>query len=136
MAIIIKKPATIQPGQPSQAPALNENPATNTPVQPQPIQAASKPTITNDAASQLDLAIQANINTLYAKLEAAIPDLKSEMLFIHKALAKDPAQVTLLNQDEIATIFKGYSRLTNIELQASADKKKGKKVTESVDAFE
>ena len=86
--------------------------------------------------SQLDLVIESNLSALISKLHAAIPDIRTEMITIHKALAKDPAQVTILTQEQQAAIFTGYSKLTGIELVAKAAAKKGSKVPVSLEMFE
>ena len=87
-------------------------------------------------ASQLDLVIESNLSALISKLQAAIPDIRTEMITIHKALAKDPAQVTILTQEQQAAIFTGYSKLTGIELVAKAAAKKGGKQQVSLEMFE
>ena len=88
------------------------------------------------SASQLDLVIESNLSALISKLQAAIPDIRTEMITIHKALAKDPAQVTILTQEQQAAIFAGYSKLTGIELVAKAAAKKGSKQQVSLEMFE
>lgn len=88
------------------------------------------------SASQLDLVIESNLSALISKLQAAIPDIRTEMITIHKALAKDPAQVTILTQEQQAAIFTGYSKLTGIELVAKAAAKKGGKQQVSLEMFE
>lgn len=88
------------------------------------------------SASQLDLVIESNLSALISKLQAAIPDIRTEMITIHKALAKDPAQVTILTQEQQAAIFTGYSKLTGIELVAKAAAKKGSKQQVSLEMFE
>lgn len=88
------------------------------------------------SASQVDLVIESNLSALISKLEAAIPDIRTEMITIHKALAKDPAQVTILTQEQQAAIFTGYSKLTGIELVAKAAAKKGSKQQVSLEMFE
>lgn len=87
--------------------------------------------------SKLDLLIATNLETLTAKLEAQLPDVRQEMMIIHKALSKDPAQVAILSQEECAILFQGYSKLSGIELVAKDAAKKGKgKDNISVDMFE
>lgn len=87
-------------------------------------------------ASQLDLVIESNLANLITKLETSVPDIRTEMITIHKALAKDPAQVTILTQAQQAAIFTGYSRLTGIELVAKAAAKRGSKTPVSLEMFE
>lgn len=88
------------------------------------------------SASQLDLVIESNLTALINKLESAVPDIRTEMITIHKALAKDPAQVTILSQAQQAAIFMGYSKLTGIELVAKAAAKRGSKTPVSLEMFE
>lgn len=87
-------------------------------------------------ASQLDLVIESNLANLINKLESSVPDIRTEMITIHKALAKDPAQVTILTQAQQAAIFAGYSKLTGIELVAKAAAKRGSKTPVSLEMFE
>ena len=87
-------------------------------------------------ANLLDLAIEQQLATLINKIESSIPDVRHEMITIHKALAKDPAQVTILSTDQRAAIFAGYSKLAGIELVAKAAAKKGSKTPISIDMFE
>jgi len=87
-------------------------------------------------ANHLDLAIEQQLTVLISKIESAIPDVRHEMITIHKALAKDPAQVTILTHEQQAAIFAGYSKLSGMELVAKAAAKKGKKEAVSIDMFE
>jgi hypothetical protein len=87
-------------------------------------------------ANHLDLAIEQQLAALISKIESSIPDVRHEMITIHKALAKDPAQVTILSTEQRAAIFAGYSKLSGIELVAKAAAKKGSKTPISIDMFE
>ncbi len=87
-------------------------------------------------ANHLDLAIEQQLAALISKIESSIPDVRHEMITIHKALAKDPAQVTILSTDQRAAIFAGYSKLAGIELVAKAAAKRGSKTPISIDMFE
>lgn len=80
---------------------------------------------TTASTSELDYIVLQSLAALTQKMEAQLPDVRTEMITIHKALAKDPAQVTILTPEQQAIIFAGYSKLTGIELVAAAAKKKG-----------
>ena len=95
-----------------------------------------QPVVSQAVANPLDLAIEQQLSTLISKIEASIPDVRHEMITIHKALAKDPAQVTILSTEQRAAIFAGYSKLAGIELVAKASAKKAKKDPISIDMFE
>ena len=137
--IVNTTPATVTQTHPNQ-PATNNQTMPAVPVVAEPatntITAASAPEIVTSNA--LDDTIAAKLSELTAKLEAMIPDVRQEMIVIHKALAKDPAQVTVLTPEQRAIIFAGYSRLSGIELVAKAAAKKGPKkdANISVDMFE
>jgi hypothetical protein len=102
--------------------------------QVQPVAAIEQAVANN--ANHLDLAIEQQLIALISKIESSIPDVRHEMITIHKALAKDPAQVTILSTDQRAAIFAGYSKLAGIELVAKAAAKKGSKTPISIDMFE
>jgi hypothetical protein len=143
MAFVIpnKKPAA-----PTIAPAIAVTQPTEQAVaiqQEQPVtpvtttsQAVANNTNSASPANHLDLAIEQQLIALISKIESAIPDVRHEMITIHKALAKDPAQVTILSTDQRAAIFAGYSKLAGIELVAKAAAKKGSKTPISIDMFE
>lgn len=57
-------------------------------------------------------------------------DIRLNLITIHKALAKNPAIVTILSNEERATIFKGYKRQAGIELVKKGSKERGKKTVD------
>lgn len=139
MAFVIptKKPAT-----PTLAPIAAEPAPETKPIEQavanqeqQPAAPAVTPT-SQAVANQLDLTIEQQLSALISKIESSIPDVRHEMITIHKALAKDPAQVTILTQEQQAAIFAGYSKLAGMELVAKAAAKKSKKESISIDMFE
>lgn len=143
MALIIGgKPLTL--GKPVQQEQKQETKETQivSVIQQEPIrQAEAEQVIINSEdvieANKLDLAIDQKLLELIDKLESNIPDIRMEMVMIHKALAKDPAQVTILTPEQTAAIFQGYSKLSNIELVQAAAKKRGSKSAQtSIEAFE
>lgn len=132
MALVIPKPAS--------KPASNPTTQSKQEQQPTKDLAVASEQATNAAnvfsPSQLDYVIDSNLAALITKLESSIPDIRTEMITIHKALAKDPAQVTILTQEQQAAIFAGYSKLSGIELVAKAAAKKGSKQPVSLEMFE
>lgn len=101
-----------------------------------PVPSTSQAVANSPATNQLDLAIEQQLIALINKIESSIPDVRHEMITIHKALAKDPAQVTILTHEQQAAIFAGYSKLAGMELVAKATAKKGSKTPVSIDMFE
>jgi hypothetical protein len=119
----IKLPPAFQPKQQQQP--QPQDPVRE-PEQPQPIakpvtQIESQP---EQPISQLNDEIQANLTKLKSKIDSKIPDVKTELMIIHKAIASDPAQVTILSELEMSLLFQSYSKLSGIELVAVAATKK------------
>lgn len=151
MALVIPKsngsnssnnPLTIPATQEQQPPSIinlavaSDTMSNESAIEPTKDLAVAIELVKEQPASQLDLVIESNLSALISKLESSVPDIRTEMITIHKALAKDPAQVTILTQAQQAAIFAGYSKLTGIELVAKAAAKRGSKQQVSLEMFE
>lgn len=66
--------------------------------------------------------IKARINQLDEALKAAHPQMPILLREIHKTLKEDPAVVTLLAEEDIATIVRGLEKQTNTFIAASMSK--------------
>jgi len=130
MALIIPK-GNKQPAPASQ-PVVAPEPQPQQPV----ISTSTSPANANNSGNQLDFLIESQLQNLIQKLESSIPDIRTELITIHKAIAKDPAQVTILSQEQRAALFASYSKLSGVELVAKAASKKGSKQPVSLDMFE
>jgi hypothetical protein len=75
------------------------------------------------------------IHDLQAQLEAQNQDIRSNLILIHRALAKNPNIVTILSNEERASIFQGYKKQAGIEEIAKAAKKKGSSKNKDISAF-
>lgn len=73
--------------------------------------------------------IQENILNLQGMLEQQLPEFPVLLRDIHRQLKKDESLVTLLSEDEIASIVSGLSKQTSIVITTAATKKaKGKSI--------
>ena len=70
--------------------------------------------------------LAAKIATLQDALDKAMPNFRTLLSDIHTALADNPACVTLINDDQIATIVAGLSRQASIDLEANTVKPRKK----------
>lgn len=71
--------------------------------------------------SQTDL-IKANIAQLKDQLLTAHPQMPTLLREIHRQLKEDPATVTLLEEEEIATVVRGLEIQTNTFIASSMTK--------------
>ena len=82
----------------------------------------------NSNLVELPQAVASNFLDLQSKLEANNPDIRMNLIVIHRELAKDPAIVTILTYEQIGVIFAGYSKQTGIEVVKAAGTGRGKKI--------
>ena len=75
------------------------------------------------------------ISELQAALELANQDIRTNLIVIHRELAKDPAIVTILTPEQRRVIFQGYKKQAGIEIVAAATKSKAKKKQVDVSDF-
>lgn len=90
----------------------------------------------NDTSTNnsLDPEIASRLEELSYQLNQALPDIRTHLLFIHKAILKDPAQVTLLTPAQKAIYFQSLSKQTRVELTAkAASSSKSSKKTANLD---
>lgn len=71
--------------------------------------------------------VQANIAEMEQILNDKTPGLPNLLRTIHTQLKKDPEVVTILTDDEAATIIRGLKEHTGQEIAAAAMKSKPKK---------
>jgi len=81
-----------------------------------------------DNLVNLPQAVTSNFLDLQQKLLANNPDIRSNLIIIHRELAKDPAIVTILTPEQRGVIFTGYSKQTGIEVVKASGTGKGKKI--------
>lgn len=81
----------------------------------------------------IPLAILNNLIELKDKLETNHPDIRENLIIIHRELAKDQAIVTILTDEQRATLFQGYKKQSGIEMVTAAKKKKTSKM--GIDSF-
>jgi hypothetical protein len=93
----------------------------------------SNPNNSITISDSLSEKMQTQLDTLYKKLDANIPDLKDNLRIIYNELKQDPAIVTILSEDEIGIIFRGLSRMASIEVVAASAKKRGGKSSQVID---
>jgi len=84
-----------------------------------------------DNLVNLPQAVASNFIDLQQKLLANNPDIRSNLIIIHRELAKDPAIVTILTPEQRGVIFTGYSKQTGIEVVKASGTGKGKKINVS-----
>jgi hypothetical protein len=70
--------------------------------------------------------IQQEIAQLQEALVSANPGMPTMLRTIHKALRDDPATVTLLSDEEVATIVAALMKQTNTVIAAAVTKKSTK----------
>lgn len=110
--------------------------ASSTNPEPQPTANNSTANTTASVASDtsLDPEIASRLEELAYQLNQSLPDIRTHLLFIHKAMLKDPAQVTLLTIQQRATYFQSLSKQTRVELTAkAASTSKASKKTANLD---
>lgn len=73
--------------------------------------------------------IQETIQELESKLLSAHPEMPILLRKIHTKLKADPDTVTLLSEEEIATVISGLKEVTNVQFATSAKKPAAKKST-------
>lgn len=73
--------------------------------------------------------VQETIQDLQNKLLSAHPEMPILLRKIHTKLKADPEIVTLLNEEEIATVISGLKEVTNVQFATSAKKPAAKKST-------
>lgn len=84
-------------------------------------------------AETLEYAIKEKVEDLKQKILAKHPLMPALLQEIHTAVLKNPEQVTLLSEEEIATIVSGLEVHTNTHLMvASATKTPAKSVTSRI----
>lgn len=81
-------------------------------------------TISEAEANKVDSVILANIAELEAKMIDSNPEIKTNLIIIHRTLAKDPALVTILTTEQRRIIFQGYKKQAGIEIVAANSKKR------------
>lgn len=99
---------------------------------------ASAEPVTITDTNNLDIEISSRLEELSYQLNQAIPDIRSHLMFIHKAMLKDPAQVTLLTPEQKAIYFQSLSKQTRVELvtkAASSSKASKKTANLDIDGF-
>jgi hypothetical protein len=104
--------------------------------EPQPTANNSTANTTTSVANDtsLDPEIASRLEELAYQLNQSLPDIRTHLLFIHKAMLKDPAQVTLLTIQQRATYFQSLSKQTRVELTAkAASTSKASKKTANLD---
>lgn len=69
---------------------------------------------------------------LQSALTQAHPLIPSLLQTIHRQLKADPDNVTLLNEDDIATIVRGLQHQTKVTLTESATKSAAKRSLKSI----
>lgn len=74
------------------------------------------------------------VESLQVALLAAHPRMPALLQDIHKLLRSDPANVTLLSEDEIATIVSSLKIQTKTEIATSMTKNKAGKTLKSISA--
>jgi hypothetical protein len=77
-----------------------------------------------DNLNKLDANLLHNLNELQAKLEMTNQDFATNLIFIHRAIAKDPSIPTVLTVEQRRSVFQGYRIRAGIEFVASASKKR------------
>lgn len=75
--------------------------------------------------------VQQNILSLQEALLSAHPEMPTLLRKIHTKLKADPAVVTLLSEEEIATVISGLKVQTNVQFISGTKKPAAKKVTAS-----
>lgn len=73
--------------------------------------------------------IQQNIQELQQALLTQHPEMPSLLRKIHAKLKADPAVVTLLTEEEIASVISGLKVQTNVSFSANTKKPAAKKTT-------
>lgn len=89
----------------------------------------------NNESTEIPDQVSQAIHDLQAQLEAQNQDIRSNLILIHRALAKNPNIVTILSNEERASIFQGYKKQAGIEEIAKAAKKKGSSKNKDISAF-
>ena len=79
----------------------------------------------SDEPTQIEL-IQSKLVALEDSLLAGTPGMPTLLRDIHSTLAKDPAIVTLLSEEECATLVSGLKKQTGVEIATKLVKAKGK----------
>jgi hypothetical protein len=74
--------------------------------------------------SALPIELQQDILLLEKSVKDRLPDTPILLKKIHEALRKDPDNVTLASEEEIAIVFSGLERQTNTYITQSITKAK------------
>lgn len=67
--------------------------------------------------------IQEKLASLQEQLNESVPNISTLLRDIHSTLKKDPEIVSLLSEEECATLVKGLSKQTSTEIATSMSKK-------------
>jgi len=102
---------------------------------PEVLQNTSNSNQINIESTAIPEQVSQAIHDLQAQLEAQNQDIRSNLILIHRALAKNPNIVTILSNEERASIFQGYKKQAGIEEIAKAAKKKGSSKNKDISAF-
>ena len=120
---------------------ISTNPSPNQPISNMANVANQTPTSTTEheadrtiTGNGLDQLILSNLDELNngLRMKYGADMLRNCMALIHKALAKDPVQVTILSEAQSASIFQGYATLSGIDLVQKTESK-AKKLNKNVD---
>jgi hypothetical protein len=81
---------------------------------------------------QLPEQLAEQLAALQSALLSAHPQIPSLLRTIHTALKNDPTNVTLLSEEQIATVVQGLQRQTATQLAVAATKPAAKKALKNV----
>lgn len=84
--------------------------------------------ITPNQSQSIPVSILNNLIELKSKLESNHPDIRENLIVIHRELSKDQAIVTILTDEQRATIFQGYKKQSGVEMVTAAKRKKPSKM--------
>lgn len=76
--------------------------------------------------------IREKLAALQAQLEEGTPGIATLLRDIHRQLKRDPDVVTILTEEECATLVNGLKQQTKIEIASKATKKKASKSLKSM----
>jgi hypothetical protein len=90
----------------------------------EPAAAEAQPIAPITEISLASQAISERLSSIAAALLTANPDITNDLHFIHRAILEDPAQVTMMTEEQKITFFAGLKYKTGAEIIATTAKSK------------